>query len=78
MFISFVVFIRFFLFKSLRSSCVELRFKPPDVLVCCSRVDLSFVSKLLTIVVFGGVETECFGDEVPYGDKDSLNGDWGS
>jgi hypothetical protein len=72
---SFVVFRRFFLFKSFLSSCVELRFKPLEVLVCCSIIDFSLVSKLLTIVAVDGVKTEFFGDNVLKGDKDSLNGD---
>jgi hypothetical protein len=38
-------------------------------------MDFSFVSKLLTIVAVGCVDREFFGDNVPYGDKDSLNGD---
>lgn len=38
-------------------------------------MDFSLVSKLLTTVAVGGVPPEVFGDNVPYGDKDSLNGD---
>lgn len=44
-------------------------------LPCESSTDFSFVNKLLTMVAVGGVAIEFFGDEVAFGDNDSLNGD---